>query len=64
MMAYNANVCAVSQFKIMCVDPCVAVLNKQKYHFFFFYKIREQACGTVTACRFDTSGRGEEVGNR
>jgi hypothetical protein len=38
-------------------------LNKQKYHFFFFYKIREQKGGIGPAWgRVDIRERGEEVG--
>jgi hypothetical protein len=40
---------------------CVPILNKQKCHF-FFYKIKEQECGTGPALGFGTSGREEEVG--
>jgi hypothetical protein len=31
--------------------PCVTVLNKQKHHFFFFYKIGEQEETTGPALR-------------
>jgi hypothetical protein len=41
--------------------PCVAILNKQKYHF-FFYKIGEHKGGTVPACGIGTSGRGRMWG--
>jgi hypothetical protein len=30
-------------------NSCVSILNKHKYHFFFFYKIREQEDRTVPA---------------
>jgi hypothetical protein len=44
---------------------CVAMLNKKKCHFFlFFYKIVEQEDRTVLPVGIDTSGRGEEVGER
>jgi hypothetical protein len=41
--------------------PCVAILNKQKCHFFSFYKNGEQEgkMGAVGSCM---SGMGEEVG--
>jgi hypothetical protein len=31
-------------------DPCIAILNKQKFHFFFFYKILKQEDGTGVVC--------------
>jgi hypothetical protein len=35
--------------------PCVVILNKQKCHFFFFYKIREQEAEQVLPGGVDTS---------
>jgi hypothetical protein len=34
----------------VCSGIGVAVLNKQKYHFFFFYKIREQEVRSGPTC--------------
>jgi hypothetical protein len=42
--------------------PCVAILNKQKCHFFFIYEITEQEGRTILPGGVGTSGREEEVG--
>jgi hypothetical protein len=42
--------------------PCVAILNKQKCHLFFFYKIGEQEGRTGTAWGGLVPVGGEEVG--
>jgi hypothetical protein len=36
----------ISTWKCRRETPCIAILNKQKCHFFFFYKIIEQENGT------------------
>jgi hypothetical protein len=42
-------------------NQCIAILNKQKCHF-FFYKNRDQEGRTGPAWGGGTSGKGEDVG--
>jgi hypothetical protein len=46
--------------------PWVAILNKQKCHFFFlsFAKSENRRAEQALSGRVDTSGRGEKVGKR
>jgi hypothetical protein len=42
--------------------PCVAILNKQKHHFFSFAKLDNKRAEWVLSEGFGISGRGEVVG--
>jgi hypothetical protein len=49
-------------FQLLDVERIIAIFNKLKCHFYFFYKIREQEGITGPAWWIGTSGKGEAVG--